>query len=114
MLDCTGPCSCLLSKMCTANSNFGIFVSMYLWYSRNFIFETLPVWPTCNLSHVLNFKLQIPRAKYLFSISFLGLGRFNSVFEDRNAMGRLMCLNTLVNFLIKGLWYLKSPKHGHP
>lgn len=99
---CMGAQSYLLLKMCTAYADFWLFVFVYLWCSRKLIFTVhfgLHI-----IYHVLHLKLQISLAKFLFSISFWSAIRMNGILNDWMAMRRLMYLNMLITFIIKGQW----------
>ena len=63
------PCSCLLFRMCNACVEIGLFVLMYLVYSRCRIAIDLPVWPTYELLQVLHFNLYVP-LEFIFLMIF--------------------------------------------
>ena len=57
---CSGlPHSCLLLRMCNAYADIGLFVFICRMCSRCLILIELPVWPTCDLLHVLHCGLCI-------------------------------------------------------
>ena len=93
------PYSCIISKMCVAYADFGLFVLICLICSLYRTLLAQPDCPTYTPLHVLHFNLYIPRGPLYvcFSVSCC------IVLLARKATFRLVCLNRLVTHLISGL-----------
>ena len=96
------PYSCLLFRKCNAYAEIGVFVLMYLVYSRCRIPIDLPVWPTYELLHVVHFNLYEQLEFILFS-GILSRGWLYVVLLVRKVIFKLVFLNKLVTLCMIGL-----------
>ena len=80
----------------------GLFVFMYLMFSRCRIPIDLPVWPTYELLHVLHFNLYKPLQFILFS-GILSRSWLYMVLLFRKAIFKQVFLNKLVTLCMNGL-----------
>ena len=100
------PYSCLLFRMFNAYAETGLFVFMYLVFSRCHIPIELPVWPACDSIHVLHFNLYIPLEFISFSGIFSRIWLYN-VLLIRKAILNLVFLNKLETLCTSVLGNLK-------
>jgi hypothetical protein len=95
------PYSYLLFSVCNLYAEIRLFVLMYLVCSRCRIPIELPVWPTCDLMHVLHFNLYMPLQFILFSGILSRIWLYNMLI--RKAILNLVLLNKLGTLCTSGL-----------
>ena len=100
---CSGfPYSYLSFRICNANAKIGLFVVLYLVFSRCRISIILPVWSTFELLHVLHCNLYIP-LEFIVLSGILSYNWLSIMLQVQNAMFKSVPLNKLVTLCMSGL-----------